>query len=140
MYYKVKLPTFKLEQVKDRYERATSAVKAAQKTASLKAKAKASITNDSNDTNTSSNTLPKENTTLKSLIKDKLKKSVQRKEDTQALEQLHISFPKDKPTFDSTLLTKDEIKAPGVSEERLYNKAQAIKEKLAEFNIDVEIE
>jgi len=136
MYYKVKLPTFKLEQVKDRYERAASAVKTAKKSSTLKAKAKASL----GDSDKNESTTPKHDTTLKSLIKDKLKKSVQKKEDTQTLEQLHISFPKDKPTFDSTLLTKDEVKAASVSEERLYNKAQAIKEKLAEFNIDVEIE
>jgi len=65
---------------------------------------------------------------------------VQKKDDAKTLQQLHINFPKDKPTFDSTLLTKDPETTVTVSEERLYEKSQAIKNKLAEFNIDVSIE
>ena len=126
MYYQIKLPTLQLELVRDRYDRVTKTAKAA--------RSKSTTASISATSSTSSDQ------TLKSLIKDKMKKTVQKKEDTQTLEQLHISFPKDKPTFASNLLTIDADTWPSVSEERLYDKSQAIKDKLAEFNIDVEIE
>ena len=132
IYYKVKIPAFQLELVKDRYDRTSKAVKTASKKVSLKA----GITDDDYaETSKSSGSK-----VLKSLIKDKMKKSVQKREDKQTLEQLHISFPKDKPTFDSTILTIDAETTPSVSEERLFEKAQAITDKLAEFGIDVDIE
>jgi S-DNA-T family DNA segregation ATPase FtsK/SpoIIIE len=53
---------------------------------------------------------------------------------------MHTNFPTDKPTFDIALLTEDASTEPLVDEERLVKKAQSIKDKLAEFNIDVDIE
>jgi len=142
IYYKIKLPSFALEIVKDRYERTATAIK--------NKKNKKSVSNEkriepsSTKAYTMDTVLPitrtHEDQTLKSIIKDKIKKKIQKKDDARTLQQLHINFPKDKPSFDSTLLTKDPETTVTVSEEWLYEKSQAIKNKLAEFNIDVSIE
>ncbi len=56
------------------------------------------------------------------------------------MQLMHVQFPDDKPTFPLTLLDVDTHKEPGISEERLLHKAEAVKEKLKEFDIDVEVE
>lgn len=142
VFYKLKLPSFQVEMVKDRYERASKAVAKAKKKVRKTTEDTSDITHTKENLPVSSDTSSShtEAQTLKSLIKDKLGKKIQKKEDTQAIKQLHISFPKDKPTFDSSLLTIDVDTWPSVDEERLYKKAQAIKSKLAEFNISVDIE
>ena len=53
---------------------------------------------------------------------------------------MHMNFPTDKPTFDINLLTENTSTEPLVDEDWLVKKAQSIKDKLGEFNIDVEIE
>lgn len=78
--------------------------------------------------------------TLKNLIKDKISKKLQVKEDEQRMHTMHISFPADKPTYPLQLLDEDLHKEPGVSEDRLLEKAESVREKLAEFGIQVEIE
>lgn len=78
--------------------------------------------------------------TLKNLIKDKISKKLQVKEDEQLMHTMHISFPADKPTYPLQLLDEDLHKEPGVSEDRLLEKAESVREKLAEFGIQVEIE
>ena len=138
IYYKIKLPSFAIEIVKDRYERTSSAVKTVR--AQKKKKESSGNTRGSGSSSKKSISATTDNQTLKSLIKDKLQKKVQKKTDDNTLQQLHINFPKDKPTFDSTILTKDPETTVTVSEERLYEKSQAIKNKLAEFNIDISIE
>ncbi len=78
--------------------------------------------------------------TLKTLIKNKLNKSVQKKEDLQMIKDIHVSFPKDKPTYSMDILEKAPTQDVTVDEDRLLKKAQWIKNKLAEFWIDVDIE
>lgn len=80
------------------------------------------------------------NTTLKNLLKEKISKKLQSKEDEKSLTLMHVQFPDDKPTYPLTLLDVDTHKEPGISEEWLLHKAQALKEKLKEFDIDVEVE
>ena len=53
---------------------------------------------------------------------------------------IHVDFPVDKPTYPLTLLDADTHKEPGISEERILHKAEAVKAKLKEFDIDVDIE
>ncbi|MBP6256368.1 hypothetical protein KA405_01225 [Patescibacteria group bacterium] len=77
---------------------------------------------------------------LKSLLKNKLADKIQQKEDEQTIRQLHINFPKDKPTFSLDLLDKNLNTGSYLDETILMEKAQAIKNKLAEFDIDITIE
>lgn len=70
---------------------------------------------------------------MKSIIKDKLSSSVQKKEDDASLKQLHASFPTDKPTFDLSNLQADTDTSPLIDENRLATKAQAIVDKFGEF-------
>jgi hypothetical protein len=48
-----------------------------------------------------------EKSLLKSILKDKLANKIQQKEDEQTIRQLHINFPKNKPTFSIDLLDKN---------------------------------
>jgi DNA segregation ATPase FtsK/SpoIIIE, S-DNA-T family len=72
--------------------------------------------------------------------KNSFKKTIQKKEDEASIKQLHVSFPSDKPSFDLSILTPWSNLWPDISEERLLTKAEAIREKLAEFNIDILID
>jgi DNA segregation ATPase FtsK/SpoIIIE, S-DNA-T family len=81
-----------------------------------------------------------DNNTLKNLLKDKISKRLQTKEDEKSMTLMHVNFPDDKPTFPLTLLDIDTHKEPGISEEWLLHKAESVKAKLKEFDIDVEIE
>lgn len=136
LYYKVKLPNVKIEAVKDRYAASKKTVKKVKATAS---KVAASRYND-DDSTTKSTTSSWTKNSMKSLIKDKLSKSVQKKEDEKTLKQLHVNFPSDKPTFDLTILAESETTEPLIDEQWLIEKAEAIRKKLAEFNIDVSID
>jgi len=44
--------------------------------------------------------------TLKSMIKEKLSRKVQTKQDQEAVQKMYINFPKDKPTYSLELLEK----------------------------------
>jgi DNA segregation ATPase FtsK/SpoIIIE, S-DNA-T family len=78
--------------------------------------------------------------TLKNILKDKIGKKLQTKEDEKSMTLMHVQFPADKPTFPLTLLDIDTHKEPGLSEDRLLAKAEAVKIKLKEFDIDVSVE
>jgi DNA segregation ATPase FtsK/SpoIIIE, S-DNA-T family len=141
LYYKVKIPSIKFESMKSRYEWVK---KTASKTgeSNTKTTAKARLL-DSSPQNiiediASSDAYDKQ--TLKSMIKEKLSKSVKEKESAEYMRQTHINFPKDKPTFPIELLEKEPSMDMTVDEDRLLQKAQWIKNKLAEFGIDVDIE
>jgi DNA segregation ATPase FtsK/SpoIIIE, S-DNA-T family len=71
---------------------------------------------------------------LKSTIKDKVEKKIQEKE-TQKI----INFPKDKPTFDISLLQAWNTSGYIVDESYLMEKATALQSKLEEFSIPVDI-
>jgi len=168
-YYKIKMPAIKFENMKSTYEAKKSTRNTSKKGAtssSSTAKDDSSQawffgnlfskkdTTDENEVDIptswsstssqssswSSNVWSYDKQTLKWLLKDKLHKSVQKKElDTQKAQQ-HINFPADKPTFPLTALTINKNTDIEIDEERLLSKAQGLKNKLAEFNIDVDIE
>lgn len=162
MYYKVTIPAIQFESMKSTYE---AVKKPAKKSTSAKkswatrsewswfgARAKAAIgwfiwwTDDDIE----EDLVPQERLiemkdawvdkqTIKSILKDKLAKSVRKKE-MEANVQTHIAFPKDKPTFDQSLLDKSASQDITVDEDRLLDKAQWIKNKLWEFWLEVDIE
>ncbi len=143
LYYQVKIPSIKLESMKWSYE----AVKKTSKkvvSKSVSSKATAALASaavwKTVASNSSASNKDHDAQTIKSMIKEKFKKSVQSKEDQQAINQIHIKFPKDKPTFDIELLEKAPVQDVTVDEDWLLKKAQWIKDKLAEFGIDVDIE
>lgn len=139
LYFKLRLPTIQIDGVKTRFE---STKRAARNTArAAKQAAQGSPDDDEfSSVTVATNKKQAEKQSMKSLIKDKLSKSVQSKEDEASLKKLHINFPSDKPTFDINLLEKAAHTGPNIEESRLIDKAEAIKDKLAEFNIDVSIE
>jgi DNA segregation ATPase FtsK/SpoIIIE-like protein len=150
IYYNLKIPTLRFEAIANHYESVKSSVK----------QAKASVTKEpKNNTEkswwfslfwwwekeletTKNNSTPvnQEANLLKSLLKNKLADKIQQKEDEQTIRQLHVNFPKDKPTFSLDLLDKNMNPGPYLDETILMEKAQAIKNKLAEFDIDITIE
>ncbi len=136
IYYRLKIPTFQIDLVKDRYESIKQTAKSVGASKSAKA--------DKFELDDEEEVKPKpkkdEGSVLKSLIKDNLKKHVQKKEDDAAVRQLYINFPKDKPSYDLSLLDIDSNADTTIDESWLVDKAQAIKDKLQEFDIDVEIE
>lgn len=141
LYYKVKLPSIQIEAVKDRYESTRKTVKRVKAAAAKKSATKAY--DDDYYDEPEKKTPPTKDTakaSMKSLIKEKLSKNVQKKEDEQTLKQLHLNFPSDKPTFDINILTENLDAGPQIDEQWLIEKADAIRSKLAEFNIDVTIE
>jgi hypothetical protein len=93
LYFKIKLPSIKIQNVADRYESAKKAIKKSKSTSSSKASASAA----SNDTDEKKKKATKQ--TVKSLLKDKLTQTVQQKEDLKTLKDLHVAFPSDKPSF-----------------------------------------
>jgi hypothetical protein len=56
------------------------------------------------------------------------------------LKQLHVSFPADKPTFDINLLDHNPNADLTIDEDWLLEKAEAVKNKLHEFDLEVDIE
>jgi DNA segregation ATPase FtsK/SpoIIIE-like protein len=78
--------------------------------------------------------------TIKSLLKDKISQAIQKKEDDHTIKQLHITFPQDKPSYNIELLDENPYKDSQIDEERLLEKAEAVKNKLQEFGIEVEID
>ncbi len=71
---------------------------------------------------------------LKSSLKDKVEKKIQEKE-----AQKVITFPKDKPTYDITILEWAGAASFTTDESYLMQKATALQNKLEEFSIPVEI-
>lgn len=134
LYFKIKLPSIKIQNVADRYESAKKAIKKSKSTSSSKASASAT----SNDTDEKKKKATKQ--TVKSLLKDKLTQTVQQKEDLKTLKDLHVAFPSDKPSFSiNKVLTPWEDSGPNITEKWLIDKAEAIRKKLLEFNIDVSV-
>ena len=74
---------------------------------------------------------------LKASIKDKVDKKIQEKQEKEA--QKVISFPKDKPTYDITILEWAAAASFSADESYLMQKATALQKKLEEFSIPVEI-
>ncbi len=70
---------------------------------------------------------------LKSMLKDKIQNKIKEKE------QKVIKFPKDKPTFDISLLPEGATSTFDVDQSYLEQKAIAIKGKLEEFDIPIDI-
>ncbi|USN54301.1 MAG: hypothetical protein H6765_07150 [Candidatus Peribacteria bacterium] len=56
------------------------------------------------------------------------------------MQQLHIAFPKDKPTFDIQYLDPSPAINSNIDDDWLLEKANAIKNKLQEFDIEVDID
>lgn len=145
IYYRIKLPTLRFQAIGEHYEAVKSSVKQAKAAARSEYTEKTSKTMENN---TKSQQIiihekesdNKETNVLKSLFKEKLAQKIQQKEDEQTIRQIHINFPKDKPTFSLDLLTKNNNPGASLDEQTLMEKAQAIKNKLAEFDIEVTIE
>ncbi len=74
---------------------------------------------------------------FKSLIKGKIEKKIAEKKEKK--KNIIINFPKDKPTFDTNIMDKIPSNSITINEELLIKKARKIQEKLAEFNIPVEV-
>ncbi|MDP2670462.1 MAG: hypothetical protein Q8O99_06125 [bacterium] len=141
VYYKIKLPTLRFEAVTDSYKSVKSAVKQArantqsERSEKESSKAHVSVADEKSATTGGDNS-----NLLKSLLKDKISQKIQQKEDEQTIRQLHIKFPKDKPTFPLSLLHQETNVGTGIDEVRLMEKAQAIKSKLSEFDVDISLE
>jgi DNA segregation ATPase FtsK/SpoIIIE, S-DNA-T family len=71
---------------------------------------------------------------LKATIKEKVEKKLQEKEPQKV-----IHFPKDKPTFDISILQAGSASTFSADEQYLMEKATALQNKLEEFSIPVEI-
>ena len=72
---------------------------------------------------------------LRSTIKDSVEKKLQEKKESQKV----ITFPKDKPSYDITLLEGSTAVSFSADESYLMQKATALQSKLEEFSIPVEI-
>lgn len=147
IYYNLKIPALRFEAIANHYEAVKTTVKKAKEASQSTAKSPSpaqKATNEQFSSGQSNNTdqSPEgaEKSLLKSILKDKLANKIQQKEDEQTIRQLHINFPKNKPTFSIDLLDKNMSPWPSLDEEVLMEKAQAIRNKLAEFDIDVTIE
>lgn len=68
------------------------------------------------------------------MLKDKIQNKIKEKE-----VQKVIKFPKDKPTFDISLLEEGSANTFDVDQSYLEQKALAIKAKLEEFDIPIDI-
>lgn len=148
IYYNIKLPHLRLEWIASKY------IPSEKKTGKSDKKSKAKDYDeeeyedeeDEQDVKESAQVLAKtgvashDKSTIKSLLKDKLSKAIQKKEDDYTLKQLNITFPDDKPTFDINLLDPNPNGDITVDEDRLLEKAEAVKNKLHEFDLDVDIE
>lgn len=139
MYYKVKIPAIRFESMKKGYTSTARKVsKATKKTASKVATA--SVAKGKSDVIEDVSATSIDKGTLKSMIKDKLNKKVTQKQEEEQVKQMFLNFPKDKPTYDVTILETEETQDVTVDEDRLLGKAESIKSKLAEFGINVDVE
>lgn len=114
IYYNLKIPALRFEAIANHYEAVKTTVKKAKETAkTTKApSSRAERDEESSQITVSSPTQEKtqegsEKSLLKSILKDKLANKIQQKEDEQTIRQLHINFPKNKPTFSIDLLDKN---------------------------------
>ncbi len=127
IYYKVKIPAIKFESMKSSYEytKKTTA-KAAKKASAAVSKVSKKESNIEEDLDAIQEIEAQEydKQTIKSMIKEKLNKSVKKKADEASIKELHVNFPQDKPTFDLNLLEKGNSHDIRVDEERLLKKAQ----------------
>jgi S-DNA-T family DNA segregation ATPase FtsK/SpoIIIE len=148
IYYKLKLPSLPAVQFAGMKERIANAVSTPKSTRTVVSKGGKKVVYDEDETieeeedeettqDTVTTTSP---ALLKSLLKEKISKAVVKKEDEHTLRQIHITFPKDKPTFALTLLDEAPVMDQPVDEEWLYEKAENIKNKLLEFDIEVDVE
>lgn len=79
--------------------------------------------------------------TLKSLLKEKITKKIDENENKKVIEKIVLNFPAEKPTFNKEMLESwDWQSYLQVDEQYLIDKAQALKNKLQEFDISVEID
>ena len=139
IYYKVKIPALRFEAISSHYESVKSHVKQAKQM--QKKTLSEQKTHISLETTTPQQPPEQEKKSLlKSILKDKLASKIQQKEDEQTIRNIHVTFPTDKPTFPLDLLDKNLHQGPSLDEDMLMEKAEAIKNKLAEFDIDVSIE
>ncbi len=107
IYYKLKIPTLRFEAIASHYETVKETVKKATEERQVKKEfilEKQEKNTPPSPTQLQENT---EKTLLKSILKDKLANKIQQKEDEQTIRQLHINFPKNKPTFSIDLLEKN---------------------------------
>lgn len=147
IYYNLKIPALRFEAIAQHYDAVKTSVKKAkevtQKAKQEREASAATQKSESNDKKTAAENISPENSEknlLKSILKDKLATKIQQKEDEQTIRQLHISFPKNKPTFSIDLLDRNTSPGPSLDEDVLMEKAQAIRSKLAEFDIEVSVE
>jgi len=140
LYYKVKIPTIRFESMKDSYETVKKTTGKVAKATTRKKSVAATAWVVASKIAADSKQDDVDKQTLKSLIKNKISTTVQKKDDQKKIQQIHISFPQDKPTFPIDLLEKGERLDVTVDEDWLLKKAQWIKDKLAEFGIEVDIE
>jgi DNA segregation ATPase FtsK/SpoIIIE-like protein len=141
IYYNLKIPALRFDALSSHYEAVKTSVKKAKENASTNKTTTIQKTQGGDlEQKTSMPEQNSEKSLLKSILKDKLANKMQQKEDEQTIRQLHISFPKDKPTFPLSLLDQNANPWPSLDEHILMEKAQAIKSKLAEFDIDVTVE
>lgn len=109
----------------------------------LKAKVKESIKVSKDDSKESSSTEDKnsEDSTLKAVLKQKILEKIQQKEVQKVEKKIQLTFPDDKPTFDINILEPSNWQwYTQIDEQYLLEKAQALKNKLQEFEISIDID
>lgn len=77
--------------------------------------------------------------TTKAVLKEKIQKKLEEKTQIVEAKEINLQFPKDKPSFSIELLEKNTQLGQQIDEDYLIEKANAIKEKLNEFGIPVDI-
>lgn len=75
---------------------------------------------------------------LKEIIKKKVEEKINEKEPSKA--RPNISFSKDKPTFDTSIMHSGVGESTTIDERFLMEKAKALQDKLMEFNVPIRIE
>lgn len=75
---------------------------------------------------------------LKQIIKQKVEEKLHEKEPSKA--RPNISFSKDKPTFDTSIMHSGVWESTTIDEKFLMEKAKALQDKLMEFNVPIRIE
>jgi len=75
---------------------------------------------------------------LKQIIKQKVEEKMHEKEPNKA--RPNISFSKDKPTFDTSIMHSGVGESTTIDEKFLMEKAKALQDKLMEFNVPIRIE
>jgi DNA segregation ATPase FtsK/SpoIIIE, S-DNA-T family len=144
IYYNLKIPALRFDALNSHYEAVKTSVKKAKENTSINKTTPVQKSQAEDlEQKTMTHISPEQNSEkslLKSILKDKLANKIQQKEDEQTIRQLHINFPKDKPTFPLSLLDQNTNPWASIDEDILMEKAHAIKNKLAEFDIDVTVE